>query len=254
MSFRFTPFCILGLLAAVLPVDARAQAPAGTVMAIFAHPDDERIVGPMLARHAREGRQVFLVIATDGSKGVREHAGIPAGPALAEARAEEARCAARALGIQPPILLGLEDAGLASFASLGRLRDEIVRLLIAHEPAMLLTIGPEGGTGHPDHRLVGNVVTEVVQGIMTDPPELYYASLPTERMRTAPAYSPRVTPMPERYLSVQVPFEPRDFEAARAAFACHASQYTAEERAPIDAALEHGFDGRVHLRPWHTHP
>ena len=32
--------------------------------------------------------------------------------------------------------------------------------------------------------------------------------------------------------------------------ACHASQYTEAERQPINAMLTHGFDGRVHLRPW----
>src|SRR6266550_4817140 len=55
------------------------------VLAVFAHPDDERVVAPLLARLAREGREVHLVIATDGSKGVRPHAGIPAGPQLAAA-------------------------------------------------------------------------------------------------------------------------------------------------------------------------
>ena len=228
------------------------QRPASRVLvAVFAHPDDERIVGPLLARSAREGHRVHLVIATDGSKGVREHAGIAAGAPLARARAEEARCAAERLGIEPPILLGLEDAGLASFASLGRLRDEVTRSISTLRPDAVFTIGPEGGTGHPDHRLVGNVVTEVVQGIAdAEPPALYYASLPAERMRDAPPARPSVTAVPERYLPVQVPFTPPDLEAARAAFACHASQYTEQERDAINRALAQGFAGRVHLRPW----
>jgi LmbE family N-acetylglucosaminyl deacetylase len=233
------------------PAVSLAQTAGSTVMAVFAHPDDERIAAPMLARYAREGHRVWLVIATDGSKGIREHAGIPAGPALAQARAEEARCSAQRLGIEPPILLGLEDAGLAAFASLGSLRDEVARLITTHRPGMLVTIGPEGGTGHPDHRLVGNVVTEIVQGLTeAQPSALYYASLPAERMQSAPAYRPRVTPIPERYLTLQIPFTPADLEAANAAFGCHASQYTADERAAINAALAHGFGGRVHLRPW----
>ncbi|HUF27863.1 MAG TPA: PIG-L family deacetylase [Gemmatimonadaceae bacterium] len=251
MQFRLRLLCPLLLLTAMGPDAAHAQAGGRTVMAVFAHPDDERIVGPMLARYAREGHRVHLVIATDGSKGVREHAGVAAGPALAQLRSDETRCAAQRLGIEPPILLGLEDAGLASFASLGRLRDELVRLVDTLRPATLLTIGPEGGTGHPDHRLVGNVVTEVVQGITgADAPALFYASLPAERMQDAPPHRPRVTPLPERYLPIQVPFTPADLDAARAAFACHASQYTAEERDAINAALAHGFGGRVHLRPW----
>src|SRR5687767_287399 len=70
---------------------------APTVLAVFAHPDDERVVGPLLARLARQGTTVHLAIATDGSKGVREHAGIAAGPPLAAARKSEAECAANRL-------------------------------------------------------------------------------------------------------------------------------------------------------------
>ncbi len=252
MRFRGGLLLLLLLGAGIRPCAAAAQAGGSTLMAVFAHPDDERIVAPLLARYAREGHRVHLVIATDGSKGVTEHAGIPAGDSLAQVRAREARCAADRLGIEPPILLGLEDGGLASFPSLGRLREELTRLLGTLRPDALLTIGPEGGTGHPDHRLVGNVVTEVVQSVTeTEPPALYYASLPAERMRSAPPARPAVSAIPERYLRVQVPFTPRDWEAARAAFDCHASQYTAEQREAINRMLAHGFAGRVHLRPWH---
>lgn len=252
LRLRSGSLLVLLLAAGTIPGAAAGQAEGRTLMAVFAHPDDERIVGPLLARYAREGHRVYLVIATDGSKGVTDHAGIPAGPGLAQVRAEEARCAADRLGIEPPILVGLEDAGLASFTSLGRLREELTRLLGTLRPDALLTIGPEGGTGHPDHRLVGNVVTEVVQSVAeAEPQALYYASLPAERMRNAPPARPAVTPIPERYLPVQVPFTPEDFDAARDAFDCHASQYTEEQRAAINRMLEHGFAGRVHLRPWH---
>lgn len=247
----------LGLLALLLgaaatAADVAAQTGGHTLVALFAHPDDERIVGPMLARYAREGRDVYLVIATDGSKGVRQHAGVPAGDSLAHVRAEEARCAARQLGIHPPILLGLEDAGLASFASLERLRDGVRRVLQDLKPEAAITFGSEGGTGHPDHRLVGDVVTEVVQtGGAGIPQTLYYASLPAERMQDAPPAQPNVTSIPQRYLSVSVSFTPEDLEATRRAFACHATQYTPAEMDAIMRYLAHGFGGAVHLKPWY---
>lgn len=237
--------------AAPAAVPLNAQESPRTLVAVFAHPDDERIVGPLLARYAREGNDVRLVIATDGRLGVREHAGVPAGDSLAAVRAEEARCSARALGVAAPILVGLEDAGLASFASLQRLREEIRRIFRELEPDAIITFGPEGGTGHPDHRLTGVVVTEVVQaGGPGVPQALYYASLPAERMENAPPARPEVTPMPQELLSVTVPYEPRDFEAGRRAFACHATQYTPEEMDAILRYLAHGFDGAIHLRPW----
>jgi LmbE family N-acetylglucosaminyl deacetylase len=132
-------------------------------VAVVAHPDDETIVSPALARYAREGARVYVVIATDGRKGVSAHAGIPAGDSLATVRAGEARCSARELGVQPPVLLGLEDAGLAGISPwpgeiLDRLAKRLEALFADLRPDAVITWGPEGGYGHADHRLVGDVV------------------------------------------------------------------------------------------------
>lgn len=231
--------------------EAFAQRQQHTLAAVFAHPDDERIVGAVLARYAREGHKVHLVIATDGRKGVTQHAGIAAGDSLARMRADEARCATRELGILDPILLGLEDAGLASFAALGKLRAEIQRLLEELKPDAVITFGPEGGTGHPDHRLVGDVVTEIVQrGGPNMPAALYYPSVPTERMSDAPPARPTVNSMSLQYLTVRVPYADRDFAAATRAYACHKTQYTAPQVAANMNYLRHAFNGVVYFRSW----
>src|SRR5262245_36131687 len=163
------------------------------VVAVFAHPDDERVVAPLLSRLAREGRETHLVIATDGSKGVRDFAHIAAGPELAAARAKEANCASTRLGVRRLHMLGLPDGGLASFDVLGKLRTALVPILDSLAGAVVITFGPEGGTGHPGHRLVGDVVTQIVQGdARYARVDLLYASLPTERLRTAPPAEPTV--------------------------------------------------------------
>jgi LmbE family N-acetylglucosaminyl deacetylase len=154
---------VAALLATAIPLSADAQA-ARPIVAVFAHPDDERVIGPLLSRLAREGRETHLVIATDGSQGVRDFAKIPAGAALAAARAKEASCAAKRLGVRRLHSLGLPDGGLASFEELGKLRSALVAIVDSLGPAAIITFGPEGGTGHPDHRLVGDVVTQIVQG------------------------------------------------------------------------------------------
>jgi LmbE family N-acetylglucosaminyl deacetylase len=232
------------------PATADAQS-SRPVIAAFAHPDDERVIGPLLSRMGREGREVHLVIATDGSKGVRDHARIPAGEALATARAKEAECAAKRLGVRQLHVLGLEDGGLASFANLGRLRTELTNLIARIQPAAIITFGPEGGTGHPDHRLVGNVVTEIVQSDDRHRTvDLLYASLPTERLRTAPPSSPRVNGVAEQLLTVRVPFNEQDLVAGREAFACHRTQYTAAEMDAINRTLTHVWNGTAYLRPW----
>src|SRR6476469_10670617 len=98
------PAFVVGMLAPILPMSA--QTHVGPVVAVFAHPDDERIIGPLLSRLAREGRETHLIIATDGSKGVRDFAKIPAGPELAAARTKEANCAATRLGVRRLHLIG----------------------------------------------------------------------------------------------------------------------------------------------------
>jgi LmbE family N-acetylglucosaminyl deacetylase len=237
-------------LALGLPLSARAQV-RRPVVAVFAHPDDERVIGPLLSRLAREGRETHLVIATDGSKGVRDFAQIPAGAELAAARAKEANCAAKRLGVRQLHLLGLPDGGLASFDVLGKLRSALVAIVDSLRPAAIITFGPEGGTGHPDHRLVGDVVTQIVQGeARYANVDLLYASLPTERLRTAPPAEPTVNGTAEALLTVRVPFEERDLAAGREEFACHRSQYAPAEMDAVNRYLAHAWDGTVWLRPW----
>src|SRR5690349_5131831 len=94
----------------LLLISCAASAQKGkTLLAVFAHPDDEQTVVPVLAKYASEGAQVYLIIATDGRFGVAPHAHIPAGDTLAAVRKEEAKCAAEKLGINPPIFIGLPD-------------------------------------------------------------------------------------------------------------------------------------------------
>jgi LmbE family N-acetylglucosaminyl deacetylase len=237
-------------LASCLPLTAMAQAPR-PILAVFAHPDDERVIGPLLSRLSREGRETHLVIATDGSQGVRDFAHLAAGTELASARVKEATCAANRLGVTRLHLLGLRDGGLASFEALGRLRSRLVAIIDSVKPAAIITFGPEGGTGHPDHRLVGDVTTQIIQGDARYAKiDLLFASLPTERLRTAPKANPTVNGMAESLLTVRVPFEDRDLVAGREEFGCHKSQYAPAEMDSVNAYLAHAWNGTVWMRPW----
>jgi len=245
-SLRF----LIAMAVAVAPMASPAQA-RRPVLAVFAHPDDERVIGPLLSRLAREGRETHLVIATNGDKGITDFAKIPAGAELAAAREKEATCAANRLGVRKLHLLGLPDGGLASFEVLGKLRSGLAAIIDSLKPAVIITFGPEGGTGHPDHRLVGDVTTQVVQSdARYSNIDLLFASLPTERLKTAPRAEPTVNGMAERLLTVRVPFEDRDLTAGREEFACHRTQYTPTQMAAVNAYLAHAWNGTVWLRPW----
>lgn len=261
---RWLRLFVLGVALVPQAAAAAEPAPTRTLLAVFAHPDDEAVVGPLLARYAREGARVHLAIATDGRHGVRDFAGIPAGDPLVKVRAEEARCAAEKLGIAAPVLLGLPD-GIArsegspadAIVNLARLVDEVRKLFTTLKPDVVVTWGPDGMTGHPDHRLVSSVVTQVFQEDQPGwPRQLYYPGFSRKRAAGAAAV-PGAPPLPltaDRYLTVRVPYEEQDAQKARASFACHRSQFTPAEQEGLSALVRQFHPGAVTLRPWSGGP
>jgi LmbE family N-acetylglucosaminyl deacetylase len=253
------------VLAAACASPAASPSPSpsgggGTLVAVFAHPDDETIVAPALSHAARNGATVYLVVATDGRRGVSKHAGIPAGDSLATVRASEARCSAAALGARPPLLLGFEDAGLSVLSPwpgepLDRLAKRIDSTLRVLHPDVVLTWGPEGGYGHQDHRLVGDVVTQVFQSGAVGSARLLYVGFTADRIAGAPRwYGSHVYPTAQALLTTRITFDERDREAARRAIACHKSQATEADMNESFTALTHLWNGQVAFQQWRGGP
>src|SRR5438876_8578085 len=96
------------------------------VLAVGAHPDDiEFGCGATLARWARDGAHVELVVLTDGSKGTWDPS-TDLG-ALIVARQEEQRAAARTLGANGVHFLGAVDGELDAGTIMRRRVCEVVR-------------------------------------------------------------------------------------------------------------------------------
>ena len=140
---------------------------ARTLMAVLAHPDDESLgFGGTLARYASQGVDVFLVTATRGDAGrFRGHrageAEHPGPEALARIREAELRSAAAALGIRDVAILGYRDGQLDSADP----REAIARIagqLRQHRPEVVVTFGPDGAYGHPDHVAIAQLTTAAV--------------------------------------------------------------------------------------------
>jgi LmbE family N-acetylglucosaminyl deacetylase len=225
---------------------------------VFAHADDEAAVAPILARYAREGSRIFLVIVTDGGQGT-SNTTLQPGREVARARAEEARCATDALGIQPPIILDFPDGALGSFTTdpslLYRLTQRLHQELERLRPDAIITWGPDGGGGHPDHRLVGGIVTQLVRaGAPGITERLFYASFSEEAMRTVnPSRGAPPLLVPQmKYLSARIAFDPNDFEAAARAMACHRTQYTQEQVERVTQAARQSLNGVILLAPAFT--
>jgi LmbE family N-acetylglucosaminyl deacetylase len=239
-----------------------AQSQPKRLVVLLAHADDETAAAPALARYAREGVQVYMLIATDGSGGSgsqsylqRSDSG-PVGDALVKARVEEARCAATALGAQEPVLLAFPDGKLGDYLGdrtlLARLTERIAKEIERLRPDVVMTWGPDGGTGHPDHRLVSDIATQLQRaGVAGMPERLVYMYLPAEMFRVVNPQRgepPMLIPQ-AKYFTVQVPFTPADLEAAKKALACHHTQFNAESLQRFLPAMERLWNGAVRFVP-----
>ena len=78
-----------------------------TLLAIFAHPDDESAIGEVLVKYAKLGHKVQVIIVTDGKDGTRVTK-IPPGDSLGKIRKQETTCSCMKMGIEAPIFLSID--------------------------------------------------------------------------------------------------------------------------------------------------
>jgi LmbE family N-acetylglucosaminyl deacetylase len=122
------------------------------LLAIFPHPDDETLgFGSTLARYAAEGVETYLVCATHGERGWFDSEGPDPGPeAVARIREAELRCAAENLGLHEVSFFDYIDGDVDQAPP-----EEIIGKIVAHirriKPHVVVTFGPDGAYGHPDH-------------------------------------------------------------------------------------------------------
>jgi len=143
---------------------------------ILAHPDDETFgVGGTLIRYADEGARVHSLCLTQGDQGWM---GDPAHPIvtrerLGAMRAEELAESGRRMGLESVTCLEYPDGALAGVSEDAVVRD-IVRWLRRIHPDVVITWGPDGGYGHPDHIAAGERALKAIElaGIQRHMPEL----------------------------------------------------------------------------------
>ncbi|MBI9115195.1 PIG-L family deacetylase [Sanguibacter suaedae] len=165
--------------------------PAGGLLAVHAHPDDETLAtGALLATWAAAGEPVTVVTCTRGERGEVIGEALAHlegdGPALAAHREVEIADALRHLGVADHAFLDaipgedglpprVEDSGMAWLGSgppgtsghagvapdvpenalvavdLDAAAARLARLLRDRRPSVVVTYEPGGGYGHPDH-------------------------------------------------------------------------------------------------------
>jgi LmbE family N-acetylglucosaminyl deacetylase len=140
------------------PANGSSRQPP-RLLGVFAHPDDETIcAGGTFAKYADAAADVRVISLTKGETGQIRDAGAATRATLSGVREKELHAAGVELGLTETRCLDYPDGGLSAIG-----RDDLLRLaselLSEIDPDVVITFGPDGFSGHPDHIAVGAAVT-----------------------------------------------------------------------------------------------
>ncbi|HUR19659.1 MAG TPA: PIG-L family deacetylase [Vicinamibacterales bacterium] len=216
------------------------------LMGVFAHPDDESLgAGGTLAKYAAEGVEVAVVTATRGNAG-RFHGRRPDDPQhpgpteLARIREGELRAAAAELGVRDVSCLDYHDGKLDGASPREAVAD-IASHVRRQRPDVVITFGPDGAYGHPDHVAISQFTTAamVVAADTHVVSKLYYMAWPASTwaayehaihklVSTVDGVERQATPWPD--WSVTTVIDTRKYwPTVWRAVSCHQSQVAAYE-------------------------
>lgn len=202
-----------------------------TILVVLAHPDDETAIGAVITKLTKESK-VILLTATDGRYGVRQHAGNIKGDSLAAVRRNELQCSCKELRIDSLIHLNYHD-GMGGVTSVGEyfkqtkeMREEIKSIIEKTAPDLIITFGPDGDTGHSDHRNIGNIITEIIlRESWVEKFPLYYLAWKKEQSNQLGGLGY----MADEYINVAITFTDEEEQMNWKALKCHWSQFTEKE-------------------------
>ena len=208
----------------------RVIRPRADVLVVIAHPDDaEFSCGGTIAKLAREGKNIWYVLATSGDKGTSDRTLVPW--ELAALREVEQRNAAAALGAKGCLFLGYPDGFLEDKADL---RGKLVRVIRALQPDILITWdGYARRFNHRDHRTIGTSVLDAAFPLARDhlayPEHLVEEGLETHKVGEAWLVG---ADEQDYYVDIGDYFHQR-----MQAIACHVSQVGAREPAAFEEQM-----------------
>jgi len=222
---------ILFVMCCLTSVDSvNGQTKSKTILSIFPHPDDENMIGSVLAKYARLGHKVYVITATDGKDGTRVTK-IPSGDSLGILRQKETICACEKLGINPPIYLHIDRLdtkfGVRPYLN-GRkkMMEELKMYIQKLKPDILITFGPDGEYGHSEHIVTGAIVTELLlrEGWVDKYPLYFPADIEEE---VAEGHVNGY--VDKQYLNLKLNYSDEDEQKMLEAAKCYNTQYTIEE-------------------------
>ena len=132
------------------------------LLGVFAHPDDEGVIGGALLHYSMFGVETGLICATRGEVGEIADPALATPENLGQVREGEMQAAAEVLGIHSLWFLDYRDSGMAgtpenedprSLAQASALDvvSKLVAIIRQFRPQVMVTFDETGGYGHPDH-------------------------------------------------------------------------------------------------------
>ena len=154
------------------------------LLGIFAHPDDEVFcMGGTLAKYNAIGIYSKIISATRGEAGQIHDIKRATRDNLGDVRRGELRQSCQTLGVEEMECWDYPDGALST-ANRPELIQRVTDAILAFRPDMIVTFGPDGAYGHPDHITIGEVTTLAFQILQRKHPQqwqatrLYYATFP----------------------------------------------------------------------------
>src|SRR5437764_4755322 len=213
------------------------------LLGVFAHPDDEGVIGGALLHYSMSGVETGLICATRGEVGEIADPALATPENLGQVREGEMRAAAQVLGLHSLWFLDYRDSGMAgtlenedpgSFAQASALDvvSKLVAIIRQFRPQVMVTFDETGGYGHPDHIAIYRHTTsafhaaaDAVQypelGAAYAVSKLYYGAFPRSIIREMGEWmksqnyqgsfsrlDPEKLGMPDERISVRLDVEP----------------------------------------------
>ena len=162
-----------------------------TVLAVFAHPDDEGFgCGGTLAALVAGGHRVTLICATNGDVGEISDPALATPETLPSVRQGELRSAMDLTGILDVRFLNYRDSGMQGWqdnhhprslfqAPEEKVVQQVEAVIREVRPDLVITHDSTGGYGHPDHVTICQRTVAAVERCRNDNgPLLYYVCFP----------------------------------------------------------------------------
>ncbi|HEX9697470.1 MAG TPA: PIG-L family deacetylase [Actinomycetota bacterium] len=147
----------------------------GTILGVWAHPDDETYLSAgLMAAARRSGQRVVCVTATRGEKGSWDEERWPSAT-LGSIREEELNRCLAILGVDEHLWLDYADGGCIDVDESEAIK-RVAAIVEEVQPDTFLTFGPDGMTGHDDHKSVSRWTTAAFAAAGKPGAKLHYAT------------------------------------------------------------------------------